>query len=58
LNYNSPGATGALPIAAMLAQELIEQGILYRSNHDSNYKYTDVKTPNWDTAALFEEITQ
>ena len=57
LNYNSPGATGALPIAAMIAQELIEQGTLYRSNHDSNYKYTDGKTPNWDTAALFEEIT-
>ena len=26
LNYNSPGATGALPIAAMIANQLIEDG--------------------------------
>ncbi len=53
LNYNSPGATGALPIAAMISQEIMEKGLLYRSS----YKYSDDKTPNWDTAALFEEIT-
>ena len=58
LNYNSPGATGALPIAAMIAQELIEQGMLDRSNYDGNLEYPDDKTPNWDTAALFDEITQ
>ena len=58
LNYNSPGATGALPIAAMIAQELIVQGILDRSNQGNNCKYTDVKSPNWDTAALSEEISQ
>jgi L-2-hydroxyglutarate oxidase len=26
LNYNSPGATGALPIAAMIANQLLENG--------------------------------
>jgi L-2-hydroxyglutarate oxidase len=27
LNYNSPGATGALPIAAMIADQLMENGV-------------------------------
>jgi L-2-hydroxyglutarate oxidase LhgO len=27
LNYNSPGATGALPIAAMIADQLMETGV-------------------------------
>ena len=31
LNYNSPGATGVLPMAAMIVNELIEDGILLSS---------------------------
>jgi hypothetical protein len=31
-NYNSSGATGALPIAAMIANKLIDNGILPRLN--------------------------
>jgi L-2-hydroxyglutarate oxidase len=27
LNYNSPGATGALPIAAMIADQVIQNGV-------------------------------
>jgi hypothetical protein len=32
LNYNSPAATGVLPIAAMVANKLIEDGILPKPN--------------------------
>jgi L-2-hydroxyglutarate oxidase len=58
LNYNSPGATGALPIAAMIAHELIEQKIVsYSSSKDHNYdSYINDKRLNWDIAALSEEI--
>jgi hypothetical protein len=28
LNYNSPGATGALPISAMIVQELIQDKVI------------------------------
>jgi (S)-2-hydroxyglutarate dehydrogenase len=34
LNYNSPGATGALPMAAFVVNQLIEHGIV--SNMDNN----------------------
>jgi L-2-hydroxyglutarate oxidase len=37
LNYNSPGATGALPIAAMVANQLIEDGIVTMTNYSSSY---------------------
>ncbi len=30
INYNSPGAADALPIAAMIVKELIEEGIKAR----------------------------
>ena len=36
LNYNSPGATGALPIAAMIANQLIEDGTLIITDSSSN----------------------
>ena len=32
LNYNSPGATGALPLSAMIAQELIKDKIINKVN--------------------------
>jgi L-2-hydroxyglutarate oxidase len=60
LNYNSPGATGALPIAAMVAQELIEQGLVQNSSSMHQSKVTSINDEwlNWDTAAIFEEITR
>jgi hypothetical protein len=32
LNYNSPGATGALPMAANIANKIIRAGILQTSD--------------------------
>jgi L-2-hydroxyglutarate oxidase len=32
LNYNSPGATGALPMAAMIVNKLLEDGIISPTN--------------------------
>ena len=32
LNYNSPGATGALPMAAMIVNKLLEDGIISSTN--------------------------
>ncbi len=59
LNYNSPGATGALPIAAMIAQELIEQDIVPTTTLSSNETTTTFdRMPKWDTGAIFEEITR
>jgi len=38
LNYNSPGATGALPIAAMIANQLFEEGIVSSASDRSKSK--------------------
>jgi L-2-hydroxyglutarate oxidase len=51
LNYNSPGATGALPIAAMVANRLIDDGILPRPD-----SYTEERKPIWDIAEISENI--
>jgi L-2-hydroxyglutarate oxidase len=59
LNYNSPGATGALPMAAMIANELVEGGISLSgsgsgsaSNSSTINGMKNNKTPNWDIAAI------
>jgi L-2-hydroxyglutarate oxidase len=54
LNYNSPGATGALPIAAMVANKLIEDGMLPRPNPSSISRKD--KKPLWDIAKISENI--
>jgi (S)-2-hydroxyglutarate dehydrogenase len=54
LNYNSPGATGALPIAAMVANKLLEDGILTRPN--SGIGTVNDKKPIWDIAEISEFI--
>jgi len=53
LNYNSPGATGALPIAAMVANKLFDDGILTRSNSGMIQN----KKPRWDIAEISENIS-
>ncbi len=54
LNYNSPGATGALPIAAMVANKLIDDGVLPKPNLiDRNI--ID-KKPIWDITEISENI--
>lgn len=42
LNYNSPGATGALPMAAMIVDQLIRNGILSH-DHTQNKSLWDIK---------------
>jgi L-2-hydroxyglutarate oxidase len=55
LNYNSPGATGALPIAAMIANKLIDDGILPKPNSAISININD-KKPKWDIAEISENI--
>jgi len=49
LNYNSPGATGALPMAAMIVDQLIKNGIL---SHD----YTQNKSL-WDIKKIADRMS-
>ncbi|MGA9149452.1 MAG: FAD-dependent oxidoreductase [Candidatus Nitrosopolaris sp.] len=55
LNYNSPGATGALPIAAMVANKILEDGILTRPNSGIS-RTINYKKPIWDIAEISESI--
>jgi len=63
-NYNSPGATGALSIAAMIVNELIEDGKLslppespyFVSNSDNSMKINKNKNFMWDIAAISEYL--
>jgi (S)-2-hydroxyglutarate dehydrogenase len=52
LNYNSPGATGALPIAAMVANKLLDDGILPKPNSSAISR----NKPLWDIAEISENI--
>ncbi|MGB7954870.1 MAG: FAD-dependent oxidoreductase [Candidatus Nitrosopolaris sp.] len=59
LNYNSPGATGALPIAAMIVNDLIEDGILLSastSNSSTINNMKDNKKRIWDIAAISDQL--
>jgi L-2-hydroxyglutarate oxidase len=49
LNYNSPGATGALPTGAMIANQLIEMGVAKSNTHNEH------KTP-WDVMKVADEM--
>jgi (S)-2-hydroxyglutarate dehydrogenase len=49
LNYNSPGATGALPMGAAIASDLLQNGII---QNDSIEK-ARIKKPIWD----FQQIS-
>ena len=43
LNYNSPGATGALPFAASIARRLVQKNIANRSSKEINFLFSDEK---------------
>ncbi|MEO9321554.1 MAG: FAD-dependent oxidoreductase [Nitrososphaera sp.] len=47
LNYNSPGATGALPMAARIASTIFEAGVLQRSEDRAGL---------WDASRLAEQM--
>lgn len=53
LNYNSLGATGALPVAAMIAYQLIEDGQLSGTNR---YEGQARKLSLWDIAKIADEM--
>jgi L-2-hydroxyglutarate oxidase len=41
LNYNSPGATGALPVAANIARTLVQENIANRASKKINFPFSD-----------------
>jgi L-2-hydroxyglutarate oxidase len=54
LNYNSPGATGALPMAALVVNQLIEGGIAsnaHNNNSESN-NFATTKKSIWDLRTI------
>lgn len=53
LNYNSPGATGSLPISAMIVQDLIIDSIVTK-NRDQSEKYNGKKI--WDIEEIHKKI--
>lgn len=62
LNYNSPGATGALPLAAMIVNGLVEAGIISLLPESSPHllsnpeETTGNMRPAWDIAAISESL--
>lgn len=57
LNYNSPGATGALPMAALVANQLIEDGIVSNVRNDSESKnITTNKKAIWDIRMIADQM--
>jgi L-2-hydroxyglutarate oxidase len=49
LNYNSPGATGALPIAAMIASRIMDSGAVAASEKPRSL---------WDATAIAEQMQE
>jgi L-2-hydroxyglutarate oxidase len=44
LNYNSPGATGALPMAALLVNKLIEDGLVIPNSSGAQKSLWDIQS--------------
>ncbi|HET7345222.1 MAG TPA: FAD-dependent oxidoreductase [Nitrososphaeraceae archaeon] len=60
LNYNSPGATGALPMAALVVNQLIEDGFVSNvcnKNNNSEIKNTTTsKKAIWDIRTIADQM--
>jgi (S)-2-hydroxyglutarate dehydrogenase len=57
LNYNSPGATGALPMAALVVNQLIEDGIVSDVRNNSESKnITTSKEAIWDIRMIADQM--
>jgi (S)-2-hydroxyglutarate dehydrogenase len=61
LNYNSPGATGALPMAALVVNQLIEDGFVSNvcnKNNSSEIKNTTTTTKKaiWDIRTIADQM--
>ena len=53
LNYNSPGATGALPISAMIVQDLLMDSTVTREkNQDEKYNIKEI----WNVEEIHKKI--
>ena len=59
LNYNSPGATGALPMAAMIVHDLAKEGIILK-NKTNEIRQTKtrqgVPEPLWNIEDIYSRI--
>ena len=60
LNYNSPGATGALPLAALIADGLVGDGLIssgssaYSVDEDDNFG--NKKKSLWDIVTIADQM--
>ena len=60
LNYNSPGATGALPLAALIADGLVGDGLIssgssaYSVDEDDNFG--NKKKSLWDLVTIADQM--
>ena len=52
LNYNSPGATGALPISATIVSRLLREGVPLPRNYSESVNRKD----NWDVNLIDSQI--
>lgn len=52
LNYNSPGATSALPISAMIVNQLLRDGILRPRKNGQSIKRID----KWDVGLIDSQM--
>jgi (S)-2-hydroxyglutarate dehydrogenase len=56
LNYNSPGATGSLPLAALITHELIADGIISSNSSPFSLDVNRRKKSIWDTTAIADQM--
>lgn len=54
LNYNSPGATGALPISAMIVSRLLREGLLVPRKSDGSASSRDI----WDVNLIDSQMSE
>lgn len=62
LNYNSPGATGALPVAAMIVSRIVRQGIFKTSarspqNDTEDLSHSSNPVARWDIHHISDLLT-
>jgi L-2-hydroxyglutarate oxidase len=62
LNYNSPGATGALPLAALIADGLVGDGLVSSgsspSSIDEDDNYDNKKKSLWDIVTIADQMRE
>ena len=56
LNYNSPGATGSLPLAALITHELIADGIISSTSSPFSLNANSRKKSIWDATTIADQM--